>query len=90
MHHEWRPLENVTSTLVISCKFSRRPNLVKYRRVLCSDISALHQLYFDVVHKILIPMKEYRSEASYLDLALMELLDSKIPINLASLNIKHI
>lgn len=52
-------------------------------------MSTLHRLYFDVVYKILIPRKEQRSEAKYLDLTLMELLDSEIPINLASLIIKH-
>lgn len=52
-------------------------------------MSPIYRLYFDVVRKILIPRKECRSETSYLNLILMELLDSEIPINLSSLIIKH-
>lgn len=63
--------------------------MVHHMCVLRSEMSALHRLYFDEVYKILIPRKEHQSEASYLDLILMELLDSEIPINLASLIIKH-
>lgn len=86
---EWPPLDNMASTLEISCKFSQRPSLSQDRWALKRGISSLHQLYFDVVHKILVPRKERRIEASYFDLTLMELLDSEVKINLPILIIKH-
>lgn len=39
--------------------------------------------------RYLIPWKEHRSEATYIELTFMKLLDSEIPINLSSLIIKH-
>ncbi|KAH0752264.1 hypothetical protein KY285_005412 [Solanum tuberosum] len=50
----------------------------------------LHRLLFDVVHKIVLPRKQKRTEANYLDLTLMELLLSKIQINLPALILSHI
>lgn len=52
-------------------------------------MSPLHQLYFDVVHKILIPRKVRRTKANYLDLTVMEILDTEVKIDLPSLIIKH-
>ncbi|KAG5632648.1 hypothetical protein H5410_004365 [Solanum commersonii] len=50
----------------------------------------LHRLLFGVVHKIVLPLKQKRTEANYLDLTLMELLLSKIQINLPALILSHI
>lgn len=44
-------------------------------------MSSHYKLYFDVVHKVIIPKKERCSEASYFDLTLIELLDLNVPIN---------
>lgn len=52
-------------------------------------MSSLRRLHFDVVYKVLIPRKEKRFEAIFLDLSLMELLDTDVPINLPSLTLKH-
>lgn len=52
-------------------------------------MSSLLKHYFDIVHKLLILRDEWRSEANYFELTLMELLDSDVPINLPSLIIKH-
>ena len=54
-----------------------------------NEMSSLYQLYFDVVHKMILPRKERHTVASFLDLTLMELLDSEIPIDLPQLIIKH-
>lgn len=52
-------------------------------------MSLIHQLYFDMVHKMIIPRKEKRTEANYLDLTLIELLDTNVKISLLSFIIKH-
>ncbi|KAK4721098.1 hypothetical protein R3W88_011331 [Solanum pinnatisectum] len=49
----------------------------------------LHILLFYVVHKIILPRKEKRTEATYLDLTIMELLISRHPINLPQLMLCH-
>lgn len=49
----------------------------------------MYQLYFDVVHKPIIPRKEHYTEKNFLDLNLMELLDTEVKIDLSSLIIKH-
>ncbi|KAL3356267.1 hypothetical protein AABB24_017118 [Solanum stoloniferum] len=51
---EWPPLPNHTSVLSISLKFASKPNLTHHRGVDKNDMSPLHQLYFDVVHKIIL------------------------------------
>lgn len=86
---DWPSLNNLASTLTITKKFLGNPNLAKHRRVLKREMSPLHHLYFGVVHIMVLPQKERRSEEKYLDLTLMELLDSMVKINLPSLIIKH-
>lgn len=49
----------------------------------------LHQLYFDMVHKMITPQKERHIKANYLDVTLMELLDTEVNINLPSLILKQ-
>lgn len=85
----WPPLDNFPSALDISRKFSGNPLLPSHRRVMKNEMSPLYQFYFDVVHKIILPRQERRTVASFLDLTLMELLDSEIPIDLLQLIIKH-
>lgn len=52
-------------------------------------MTPLHKIYFDVVHKIILHKKVWKTEANYLDMALMELLDSEVKINLPGLLLKH-
>ncbi|KAH0650452.1 hypothetical protein KY284_030364 [Solanum tuberosum] len=86
---EWPPLHNHTSALSISRKFSTKPNLTHHCGVDKNEISPLHQLYFDVVHKIIFQRKQRRTEANFLDLTLKELLDTEVPIDLPTLIIKY-
>ncbi|KAH0634465.1 hypothetical protein KY290_037877 [Solanum tuberosum] len=86
---ELPPLPIHTSALSISHKLSSKPNLTHHRSVDKNEMSMLHKLYFDVVHKIILPRKQRRTKANFLDLTLMELLDSEVPINLPTLIIKH-
>ncbi|KAM3383387.1 hypothetical protein P3S68_008962 [Capsicum galapagoense] len=85
----WPPLDNFPSSLDICKKFSVNPLLPSHRRVLKNEMSSLYQLYFDVVHKMILPRQERHIILSFLDLTLMELLDSEIPIDLPQLIIKH-
>jgi len=78
----WPPLDNLPSALDICRKFFENPLLPSHRRVLKNDTCSLYQLYFDVVHKMILPRQERRIVASFLDLTLMELCDSEIPIDL--------
>lgn len=48
-------LDNLASALEISKKFYSDPCFPHYHRVLKRKISPLHQFYFDVVSKIIIP-----------------------------------
>ncbi|KAM3268455.1 hypothetical protein P3S67_031396 [Capsicum chacoense] len=82
-------LDNLASALDICIKFSGNPPLVKHRRVFKKEISPLHQLYFDVVHKMILSRKERKTVASLLDLTLMELLDTEVRIGLPRLILKH-
>lgn len=85
-----RPLlDNLTFALDISRKFFDDPQLLHHRRVLKREMSPLYQLYFNIVHKMIIPRKERRAKANFLDLSLMELLDTKAKIDLSTLIIKH-
>ncbi|KAF3664614.1 hypothetical protein FXO38_03068 [Capsicum annuum] len=85
----WPPLDNLTSALEICRKFSGNPHLMHHRRVFKREISPLHQVYFNVVHKMIIPRKERKNVASFLDLTLMELLDTEVRIDLPRLILKH-
>ncbi|KAF3632411.1 hypothetical protein FXO38_26174 [Capsicum annuum] len=46
-------------------------------------MSPLHQLYFNVVYKIIIPRKKRITEDKYIDLTIMELIDTKLRNELA-------
>ncbi|WMV38145.1 hypothetical protein MTR67_031530 [Solanum verrucosum] len=70
-------LPNHTSALSISRKFSSKTNLTHHRGVDKNEMSPLHQLYFDVVHKIILQRKQRRTKANFHDLNLMELLDTE-------------
>ncbi|KAH0706271.1 hypothetical protein KY285_010771 [Solanum tuberosum] len=78
---EWPQLPSQAFALSISQKLSFKPNLTHHRRVEKNNISHWHQLYFDVVHKIIILMKQRRVEANFLDLTLMELLEIELLID---------
>ncbi|KAM3220618.1 hypothetical protein P3L10_019886 [Capsicum annuum] len=85
----WPSLDNLPSALDICRKFSGNSLLPSHRRVLKNEMSSPYQLYFDMVHKMILPRQERRTVAIFLDLTLMELLDSEIPIDLPQLIIKH-
>lgn len=53
-------------------------------------MSPLRQLYFDVVHKMIILRNKDCTEESFLGLTLMELLDTKVKIHPHRIVIKHI
>ncbi|KAH0636247.1 hypothetical protein KY290_036673 [Solanum tuberosum] len=86
----WPPLEGLSSALEISRRFAHDPMLEGYTRVDKGAMLPLHKLLFDVVHKIILPRSQKRTEANYLDLTLMELLISKVQINLPKLVLNHI
>lgn len=46
-------------------------------------MSPLHKLYFDMVHKIITPRKKRYTKASFLNMTLIELLDTEVKIRLA-------
>lgn len=52
---DWPSLDNMSSSLSITRKFSGILNLPQHHRVIKKEISPLQQFYFDVVHKIMIP-----------------------------------
>ncbi|KAM3283098.1 hypothetical protein P3S67_026743 [Capsicum chacoense] len=85
----WPPLDNIASALDISQKFSGNPHLQIHRRVLKREITPLYELYFDVVHKMITPKKERRTVANFLDLNLMEFLDTEVQIDPPRLIIQH-
>lgn len=86
----WPPLNNMSLALAITRKFFGNPNLAQHHYVLKKEMSPRYLLYFDMVHKIMIPRKERRIKGNYLDLTLMELLDTKVKIDLPNLIIKNI
>ncbi|KAH0686776.1 hypothetical protein KY289_017556 [Solanum tuberosum] len=76
----WPPLEGLSSALEISRRFANDPTLKNYTRVDKGTMLSLYKLLFDGVHKIILPRKQKHTEANYLDLTLMELLISQVPI----------
>ncbi|KAG5610277.1 hypothetical protein H5410_021558 [Solanum commersonii] len=52
-------------------------------------MTLLYQLYFDVVHKIILQRKQTRMQEKFLGLTIMVLLEIKVPIDLPSLIINH-
>ncbi|KAK4737275.1 hypothetical protein R3W88_000972 [Solanum pinnatisectum] len=89
-YRSWPSLDGLHSALDIVSKFVNNPTLEDYTRVDKGAMHPLHKLLFDVVHKIILPRKQKRTEANYLDLTLMELLLSRHPINLRRLMLCHI
>ena len=79
-----------TSQLEICRLISNDPTLSENSSVDKGSMLPLHQLLFNVVHKILLPRKQKRTEACYLDLTLMDLLLSRTQINLLILIMSHI
>ncbi|KAH0765211.1 hypothetical protein KY285_001082 [Solanum tuberosum] len=73
---EWPPLPDKSSALSIYRKFSSNPTLTHHHCIEKNETSPPHQLYFDVVHKIILQPKQQRTHAIFLDLTLMELLDT--------------
>ncbi|KAH0773665.1 hypothetical protein KY290_010802 [Solanum tuberosum] len=86
---EWPPLPDKSSTLSICRKFSSKHNLTHHRCIEKNEMSPLHKLYCDVVHKIILQRKQRSMLANFLDLTLMELLDTEVLIDLPSLIISH-
>ncbi|KAK4730136.1 hypothetical protein R3W88_023124 [Solanum pinnatisectum] len=86
----WPLLEGLSSALEISRRFANDPMLEDYTRVDKRSMLPLHKLIFYVLHKIILPRSQKRTEANYLDLTLMELLISKVQINLHQLVLSHI
>ncbi|KAH0655300.1 hypothetical protein KY285_030182 [Solanum tuberosum] len=86
---EWPSLDGLPSALAISRKFSNDPTLGVHCRVDKGAMQPLHKLLFYVVHKIILPRREKRTEVNYLDLTIMELLLSRHPINLPQLMLCH-
>ncbi|KAF3678602.1 hypothetical protein T459_20356 [Capsicum annuum] len=89
MKESWPPLDNLPSTLDICRKFSGNPLFPSHHRVMKNKMSSLYQLYFDVIHKMILPRQERHTFESFIDLTLIELLDSEIPIDLPQLIITH-
>ena len=87
---DWPPLEGNTSQLDICRRFSNNPTISEYSSVDKGCMLPLHQMLFNVVHKILLPRNQKRTEACYLDLTLMDLLLSRTQINLPILIMSHI
>ncbi|KAH0723184.1 hypothetical protein KY285_005772 [Solanum tuberosum] len=58
----WPPLEGNISALEICCRFSNDPTLNEYTRVDKGVMLPLHRLLFDVVHKIVLPRMQKRTE----------------------------
>ncbi|KAG5585876.1 hypothetical protein H5410_046310 [Solanum commersonii] len=86
----WPPLEGLSSALEISRRFAHDPMFEGYTRVDKGATLPLHKLFFDVVHKIVLPRFQKRTEANYLDLTLMELLISNVQINFPKFVLNHI
>lgn len=89
VNFEWPPLDNITSVLFITKIFFGNRHPIQYLRVLKREMSLLHKLYFCVVQKIITPRKDRVTIVSYLDLKIIELVHTKVKIDLPSLIIKH-
>lgn len=49
----------------------------------------IYKLFFKFVNNCVLPRYQRRHEATYMDLAVMEVLDQNKPLNLPSMMIKH-
>lgn len=69
---ECQPLDGFPSALDVSRKFSNDRILATYCHIEKGAMQPLHKLLFHMVYKFILPRRVKRTEASYLDLTIME------------------
>lgn len=83
------PMDGLPNALEIIRKLSHDLCAEECSKVTKNVMLPLHKLLFVVVHKVILPKGQKRTEANYLDLTLMELLLSRQEINLPALMLSH-
>lgn len=76
--------------LQLSRKFAQNPRLTVGRQVLKKEMTLLHRLLFWFVLKCVIPRAQRRDQADFMDMILMDHLDTGLQIHLSSIIISHI
>lgn len=84
------PMVDKIEHLALVKKYAQKPNLTAVRKVITKELSDIHRLIHIFAIKCFIPRGSRKTEATALDMILMELLMEKKPINLHVLVIKHI
>jgi len=78
---KWPSLENLPTALAITRKFSDNEEEVEPKAVYKSEMKPPHKVLFEFVNKCVLPRQERRHIANFMDLVLMECLDSGRQIN---------
>nr|XP_033513699.1 uncharacterized protein LOC117278344 [Nicotiana tomentosiformis] len=80
---------DVYTGIVVTKKFSQKFELDASHKVYKTDMTPFHKLLFQFVNSCILQRSESRHEATLLDMAMMEILDTGRPINLPSLMIQY-
>lgn len=87
---EWPELHGLAEPLEIVRRFAQDGTIQRPRSVQLKELSPLHKYLYTMVIRMLLPRNQRRTEASYMDLAVMELMIRGEQINLPGLMLRHI
>lgn len=86
---EWSHLGKKEDSMYLTSKYTQKREKRIGRKVGNGEMEPVDNLLFEFVNKCLLPRFEGRHKTTYLDLAMMQVLDQNRLINLPSLMIKH-
>ncbi|XP_070037166.1 uncharacterized protein [Nicotiana tomentosiformis] len=78
---KWPSLENLPTSLAITRKFADNELELEAKVVYKSEMKPPHKVLFEFVNKVVLPRQERRHIVTFMDLDLMECLDSERQIN---------
>ncbi|XP_070039770.1 uncharacterized protein [Nicotiana tomentosiformis] len=85
---KWRSLKGLPTLLAITGKFADRDLEQEPRAVYKSKMKPAHKVLFEFLNKVVLPRQERRNIDTFMDLVLMECLDSGKKINWTGVSLK--
>lgn len=60
--NKWPHQDGISIVFGITRNFSSKPHLTVHMRIAKEEMMQLHELYFEVVHKMFVPIKERKMQ----------------------------
>lgn len=76
--HEWPELGGTKDTMYLTSKYTQEREKLIARKVRTGKMKLVHKLLFKFLNKCLLPRSERRHEVTYLDLAVIKILEKNI------------